>query len=86
MRITVVAIEADVQDRGDSPSNDHKGTFRCMNRRQSAHHSAVDKPGELHWRTCGEQVIEYNWDSNPGSSDPGPNIQTPWLSITRNEG
>jgi hypothetical protein len=40
--------------------NDHKRCFRCMNHRQSTHHSAFDKPVELHWWTCGDKVIGYD--------------------------
>jgi hypothetical protein len=31
------------------------------------HRTGLDKPVELHWWTCGDNVIRYDWESNPGS-------------------
>jgi hypothetical protein len=45
---------------------DPNGSFRCMNHKPSTHHSAIDKPVELHWHAR---------NLNPGSFDPGRNIQ-----------
>jgi hypothetical protein len=42
--------------------------------RPSHHHSAFGKPVELHCWTCGDKVIAYDQDSNPGSFDPELNI------------
>jgi hypothetical protein len=47
-------------------SNDPKGSFRCMNQRQSTHHTAFDQPVKLHWWTCGVEVIGYNRGLEPG--------------------
>jgi hypothetical protein len=34
----------------------------------------INQSVELHWWTCGDKVIGYNWDLNPGFFDPGLNI------------
>jgi hypothetical protein len=58
-------------DRGYSPTDFELSqgifSFRFTNRRQSTHHLAFDEPVELHWWTCGDNVIGYDRDSNPGS-------------------
>jgi hypothetical protein len=41
-----------------------------MNHRQFTHHPVFDKQVELHWWTCGDKVIGYHRDSNPGSFNP----------------
>jgi hypothetical protein len=40
------------------------------------HHLAFDKPVELQWWTCVDEVVEYDWETNPGSFDPGLNVNT----------
>jgi hypothetical protein len=48
--------------------NDPKGSFRCMNHRQSTHHSACDKPVKLHWWTCMIGIkpgILWSWAEHP---------------------
>jgi hypothetical protein len=68
--------ELETWDRGEIPllfSNDLQGCLRCMNHRQSTHHLAFDEPVSCTW-TCGDKVIGYDRDSNPGSFNPGPNV------------
>jgi hypothetical protein len=56
-----------------------KGSFWCMNIRQSTNHSAFDKPVALHWWTCRDKVIGTT-RTNPGSWDVLTNWN--WWSLT----
>jgi hypothetical protein len=55
--------ECEAREQRDSPTLfDPNGYFRCMNHRQSTHHSAFDKPVELHWWTCGSGIDHSTTD------------------------
>jgi hypothetical protein len=49
--------------------NDPKESLRCVNHRQSTHHSACDNQS-----SCTGELIGYDQDLNMGSFDPEPNI------------
>jgi hypothetical protein len=50
--------------------------FWARESHESTHHSAFHKPVELLWWTCGDKVIGYDWDSNPGSLAERPHLTT----------
>jgi hypothetical protein len=71
--------ELEAQDQGDSPTL-FEWSQGCFFKMQSTHHSAFDKPVELHWWTCVDKLIGY---LNPVSFDPGPNQgSTTWPHIS----
>jgi hypothetical protein len=57
-------------------SNDPKGSFRCMNHRQSADQSPFDKPVELHRWTCGDKWL----GNRPNLSTTDLHILTKWAN------
>jgi hypothetical protein len=48
-------------------------------------HTTQPLINQLHWWTCGDIVIGYDWDLNPRPFDPGPNVLTtqPRISIVK---